>query len=182
MPYANKKTRLEHQRNRRNRLRKQGVCTRCAGPRDDAYMDCSVCRKKSNKFVIAIIRKNIKNGNCACGKQRIKKKRICKRCSDVSRIKHRNFKKQVIAGYGGKCACCGEKQWEFLSVDHVNNDGAELRRKRGKPETSATLYRRLILENFPPEYQILCYNCNMAFGFFGYCPHNPKIRRTVKRT
>jgi hypothetical protein len=35
----------------------------------------------------------------------------------------------------------------------------------------------LIKENFPKEYQILCFNCNLALGFFGYCPHRPWKRR-----
>ena len=181
MPYTDKQKRLQYQRDLRNKRREEGVCTRCTGPLDDVYMDCSVCRNKSNKVVKRIIKKNLKSGKCACGKPRIKKKMVCKRCSNVSHIKHQDFKKKVIAGYGGKCACCGEKQWEFLSVDHVNNDGAERRRKSGKAETSSTLYRRLIKENFPSDYQILCYNCNMTLGFFGYCPHRPKIRRIVHR-
>jgi hypothetical protein len=23
-------------------------------------------------------------------------------------------------------------------------------------------------------YRVLCHNCNMALGFYGYCPHHPE--------
>ncbi len=181
MPHADRKTRLEYQRNLRDKRRKQGICTRCAGPRDNVYMDCSICRKKGNALVLEIIRRNLHHGLCACGKPRIKKKLVCKKCANVSRCRQQELKKKVIKGYGGKCTCCGQKQWEFLSVDHKKNDGAERRRRLGRAETSATLYRRLIAENFPPDYQILCYNCNLSLGFFGYCPHHPKMRRSTDK-
>jgi hypothetical protein len=38
------------------------------------------------------------------------------------------IREDVIAAYGGRCACCGEFERDFLTLDHVNNDGAEHRR------------------------------------------------------
>jgi hypothetical protein len=84
----------------------------------------------------------------------------------------RSNKLKIIEAYGGKCACCGETIIEFLTIDHVNNNGAE-ERKETKQGTGGKLYRWLIKHNFPKDnYQLLCYNCNCAKGFFGYCPHN----------
>ena len=38
-------------------------------------------------------------------------------------------KEQVYEAYGGyKCACCGETEPMFLSIDHIDNNGAEERR------------------------------------------------------
>jgi hypothetical protein len=54
-----------------------------------------------------------------------------------------------------ECACCKEKNLGFLTVDHINNDGG-VHRKRIRNN----LYRHLVKDNFPPGYQILCYNCN----------------------
>jgi hypothetical protein len=181
MPYSDRKIRLKYQRDRRNKLREKGVCTRCGGPRDDVFMDCSCCRQKSNTLVKKIIKRNLKLGLCQCGQTRLEAKLVCKRCSDTSKRRQRELKQQVIVGYGGKCACCEQTIFEFLSVDHVNGDGAAKRRKLGKSETSTTLYRRLIKENFPDEYQILCFNCNMSLGFYGYCPHHPRIRRSTDK-
>jgi hypothetical protein len=70
--------------------------------------------------------------------------------------------------YGGKCACCGEDDIRFLSLDHVNNDGSEHRK---------TLRDNQILANAvanyqPDKYQILCYNCNCGRSSNGgVCPH-----------
>lgn len=43
--------------------------------------------------------------------------------------RRRRLRAEVIAAYGGRCACCGEATPEFLSIDHVNNDGAQHRRE-----------------------------------------------------
>ena len=45
-------------------------------------------------------------------------------------------KRATFEAYGGcKCACCGEATFEFLSIDHTDNNGAvhrkELRRGEG---------------------------------------------------
>ena len=38
-------------------------------------------------------------------------------------------RREVFEAYGGfVCACCGETQPLFLSIDHINNDGAQERR------------------------------------------------------
>jgi len=85
-------------------------------------------------------------------------------------------KVKIIEAYGSKCVCCGETLLEFLTIDHINNDGAA-DRKENKHGSGGKLYRWLIQNNFPKEgYQLLCYNCNCSKGFFGYCPHNkPEI-------
>lgn len=72
------------------------------------------------------------------------------------------------------CACCGESSMCFLSLDHVNNDGAEHRRKLtgGKSRGGNLQVFYWILRNdFPPGFQVLCHNCNMAKGIYGECPH-----------
>ncbi len=74
----------------------------------------------------------------------------------------------IIDHYGGKCACCGESIREFLVIDHIG--GIEKsKRKRGN-----RFYKEIIKSNFPTNLRILCHNCNMALGIYGYCPHNPK--------
>jgi hypothetical protein len=102
-------------------------------------------------------------------------------CQERYRKYHESLKLQVIKGYGGKCRCCNEVRYEFLSIDHVLESGSEERRRLGRGMNSGALYRKLIREDFPNTHQILCFNCNMSLGFFGYCPHRPKIRRSIKR-
>jgi len=78
----------------------------------------------------------------------------------------------VYQAYGGyKCACCGEIERSFLSIDHVYNDGAAHKRKF-RIRTGEQLYRWLIRHNFPPGFQILCMNCQWGKrNNNGICPH-----------
>lgn len=101
---------------------------------------------------------------------------------EKQRLYDLSVKMKVIQAYGEKCVCCGEETLEFLTIDHINNNGAEDRKNNGN-KTGGKLYRWLIKNNFPKEeYQILCFNCNYSKGFFGYCPHNkPDIIVNIHR-
>ena len=81
---------------------------------------------------------------------------------------------QVFEAYGGyKCNCCGETEPMFLSIDHVDNNGAN-ERKSGKYCGSGTgFYQWLRKNNFPSGYQVLCMNCNTGkHKNGGVCPHH----------
>lgn len=96
----------------------------------------------------------------------------CKKCvleSQKPRSHDVNLarKIKVMEAYGGKCACCGETELAFLTIDHVNNDGADHRREIGK----GGLYYWLVREGFPEGFQVLCANCNLAKEICGACPH-----------
>jgi hypothetical protein len=81
------------------------------------------------------------------------------------------LKTKVIEHYGGKCACCGEKEFYFLTVDHINNDG-HLVRKEDKDMKGKKLYLWIIRNNYPVDLQILCFNCNCGKNANGgVCPH-----------
>ena len=89
------------------------------------------------------------------------------------RSKERNAKlrKVVINHYGGtppRCSCCGEKQWEFLCLDHIDGGGNKDRKSKGG---GWMYYRWFEKNNFPKGFQVLCHNCNMAKGCYGFCPH-----------
>jgi hypothetical protein len=117
---------------------------------------------------------------------------ICKSCRHVrSQIRYQNnrekirkqqkgyvqaLKLKVMEAYGGKCACCGEMEIGFLTIDHVNSDGAELR-KTTKQGTGEKMYRWLIKNNLPKDdYQVLCFNCNLGRALHGSCPHTKTSR------
>lgn len=81
------------------------------------------------------------------------------------------LKLEIITFYGGKCNCCGISELEFLTIDHIDQSGAEHR----KTFTSGggALYRIIKQENFPlNKYQVLCFNCNFsAYLGQGKCIH-----------
>lgn len=67
------------------------------------------------------------------------------------------------------CECCGEKNKEFLTIDHINGGGNKHRKK-----IKEYLPLHLKKNKYPTGYRVLCYNCNCSFGFYGYCPHKEK--------
>jgi 5-methylcytosine-specific restriction endonuclease McrA len=67
-----------------------------------------------------------------------------------------------------ECNCCGENELDFLTIDHINNNGNEHRKSKG---SAFNIYQEIKRNNFPPEYQILCMNCNMSKGKRGTCIH-----------
>ena len=84
----------------------------------------------------------------------------------AARKRWKQIRAEVIAGYGGKCVCCGETTNEFLAIDHINGRGKEHRASIGQ-----AFYFWLRDQGFPPEFRLLCHNCNFARGRYGYCPH-----------
>ena len=128
--------------------------------------------------------KRHKNGLCKrCGKPADSDKTHCASCSqrlsgaNSSRLKE--LRDRVIVGYGSCCACCGAAYKEFLSIDHKEYRACEEKRQLGRCLTTTQLCQKIIRENFPSTFQILCHNCNMSLGIYGYCPHRPEIRRVV---
>lgn len=99
------------------------------------------------------------------------------RASDPSRaqeLRERNYRAarlKVLAHYSGgqpRCACCGETQYEFLSIDHIDGGGTRHQQEVGR---GAGILRWLVREGFPSGFRVLCHNCNQARGVYGRCPH-----------
>jgi hypothetical protein len=85
-------------------------------------------------------------------------------------------RKRICIEYYGRngCVCCGEKELSFLSLDHIRDNGAQDRRNNSK-RVGNGLYLRLIQENFPSGFQVLCYNCQWGKRIGeGFCLHHPR--------
>lgn len=71
------------------------------------------------------------------------------------------------------CRCCGAEELDFLVLDHIEDNGAQHRRKEfGRPDPGSSIYSRLSRQGFPPGFQVLCHNCNYAKHKHGQCPHH----------
>jgi predicted nucleic acid-binding Zn-ribbon protein len=83
------------------------------------------------------------------------------------------LREQVFSAYGGKkCACCGEDNPLFLTIDHINNDGADMRNNGVHGRSGTAFYQWLRKSGFPSGFQVLCYNCNLGkHRNGGVCPH-----------
>lgn len=120
-------------------------------------------------------------GLCLCSRPVAENRKRCSRCIESNNLaktgaagsaRRRKVKEGVFTHYGGKCTCCGESQMQFLSLDHVNNDGAQHRRSLGTMVSGGVSFYYWVRKNGYPSYlQILCFNCNHAKALFGQCPH-----------
>ena len=134
--------------------------------------------RNSHRERVREIIKKYRNNNLEKVKER-NKLWVSKNKDRVREIKKEWYRKQangyrkelrieVIKIYGGKCVCCGENRFEFLAFDHINNDGAKHRKERG----NMNIVEWLRKNHYPKNIQLLCHNCNLSKGFYGYCPHN----------
>ncbi len=74
----------------------------------------------------------------------------------LSNNKRVNLKKDIYDRYGGQCINCGCHDYKFLTIDHIDNNGAKHRKEIG-----SDIYNWLKKNNYPKEnFQILCFNCN----------------------
>lgn len=108
--------------------------------------------------------------------------RFCVECrSSNGRLQTQRLKFETMCSYGGpQCACCGEDEFEFLAIDHVDGGGNEHRRSLGGDGTKRfcgiQFYLWLKRSGWPPGYRVLCHNCNFSIGAYGYCPHHEPSR------
>jgi hypothetical protein len=59
-------------------------------------------------------------------------------------------------------------------MDHINGGGSKHAQQIGRGK----IYRWLILNDFPEGFRVLCHNCNLSLGYYGYCPHQRQISPT----
>jgi hypothetical protein len=88
------------------------------------------------------------------------------------KIRMNKLREAIIRGYGGKCTCpeCPKINPAFLTIEHINGGGTAHR----KTNSPYGVMKEIVDNNFPPDYTILCYNCNCAKAHRSNnntCPH-----------
>jgi hypothetical protein len=107
------------------------------------------------------------------------------------RLWKRTLKKLVLSWYGGRCVCCGIAILDFLTLDHIFDDGGreELSTSRTITQSGRPLPRRICAGNIfyskikklgyekrPKDLQILCWNCQWGKRLNnGFCPHHNDV-------
>lgn len=90
---------------------------------------------------------------------------------------HKKRRAELIKAYGGKCACCGETEPIFLTLDHVNGVPEQHKDKQGK-RLAGTVFTRILYNQLPqldPDLRVLCFNCNSGRQINdGICPHEQR--------
>lgn len=103
------------------------------------------------------------------------------RTQAASRRRYAKVREQMLLEYGQKCACCGEQNRAFLTMDHGGTDKGKLfvfgTTKKGKPRVlpvrGTAEYFRLMKLGWPKDLgiRVLCMNCNFAERGGRTCPH-----------
>lgn len=77
-------------------------------------------------------------------------------------------KQTFLDMYGNKCSCCGETEFDFLTVEHIKGQvGIPKNQKR----SGHNGWKDATKEYRPDLYTILCFNCNLASKNGRTCPH-----------
>ena len=87
------------------------------------------------------------------------------------RRRNQRVRKEILNHYSNgemNCECCYEDNVEFLTIDHIDGCGKELRKIQGE---GTRLYHWIKRNGFPKGFRILCYNCNCSSKKTGVCPH-----------
>jgi len=96
---------------------------------------------------------------------------------EYARQDQQRLRLEVLGHYGLACACCGETELVFLTLEHIGGTGAEHRRSLGG---TTSVYRDVRKQGFPDGYETLCRNCNWGrFANGGVCPHQERMLRLV---
>jgi len=156
------------------------TCTKCGEPR--TYGEFSARSKSGWRGTDGVLRsswcKFCVRERVADWKAKHQTRAHESRWADAVKAKKQRVKDAVFAAYGGYvCACCGEKEPKFLSLDHVHNDGAKWRKETlgSRLATGWQTYRWLLKHGLPAGYQVLCMNCNFGKRMNGgVCPHQVK--------
>lgn len=80
------------------------------------------------------------------------------------------LKLAALQRIGMFCACCGEDEIDFLTIDHKNVDGKQHRQSIN----SRNIYEWLRNNDYKCDFELqtLCYNCNHgSYRSGGVCPH-----------
>lgn len=103
--------------------------------------------------------------------------------NEYQRIENTRLRNEMLTEYGGKCVCCGERAFEFLTLGHIFNDGKQERMflGSGKPASTTRLIQQLKVAGWPKKrHQLECWNCNCSKAFYGQCPHRASQNLAVQ--
>ena len=107
-----------------------------------------------------------------------------KQNGETNREKTKNVKKAytdrikftVFSHYSPNldCICCHESEYEFLTLDHIND---KIEYNHTKTTKGWNLINWIYQNKYPDGFRVACFNCNSGRGkhnMNGICPHELK--------
>jgi hypothetical protein len=158
------------------------TCTKCkeSKPESEFYFrekkgryesSCKLCIRAFNSAYYGKNKEKVKASNAAYRARQLNYSEAYReKYRDYHTKRNRELKRMALERIGMQCACCGEADIEFLTIDHVNNDGHIHRRAINH----SNMYAWLKNNDYQSDHllQTLCFNCNFAKRYNGgVCPH-----------
>lgn len=174
MPYKDKQIKSKYDKLRRDTFHRSGGCVQCGEPATNSKF-CVKHSKYFTNMAKAIQTERLSAGLCrGCGASPAKGHRDCQKCLDRQALNQAKramkLKEETFSKYGGmSCACdgcgwhdgrCIVTHTDVLTLDHINNDGAEQRKTLGTHGKGHKFYVWLKKNGYPSGYRVLCMNCN----------------------
>ncbi len=171
----------------RRALNGDRICTQCGvakpetgefwvlKPSGGAWPWCKECRQRRWVDYLNTHRKQVRIRNTNWNRKRRATPEGRARQREIQRKCEAKIKAEMIATYGSKCSCCGITEPEFLTLEHVNRDGAA-HRKSLNSGGGSSVWRDLKKRGWPKDgFTLLCWNCNCATRFGQPCPHTRRL-------
>ena len=153
------------------------IHTGCSNTTTAGRKRCDNCLSKNSKACRKYYKGNREKGLCSCGSEPTPGLKSCAPCREYIREYNRKLRLKVFAAYGGSiCACCGETELVFLTIDHIGGGGGKHRSRIG-----STIYSWLRKRKYPPGFRVLCFNCNWG-EHAGGCPHRRIVTNTLSES
>lgn len=152
-------------------LSKHQVCLECVGTPLLGFKLCTHKRSYARKRRKARIADKLCE---SCPQPSVEGFARCAHHLLLKRDRHQKLRQEVLMHYGGlKCSCsgCDVTEIEFLTLDHINNDGFLGRQSSSR---GRNLYQWAKKNNFPLGLRVLCFNCNCGRRH-GPCPHEKRL-------
>jgi hypothetical protein len=175
MPWDKERFRA-HMKQKRINMLAVGLCI-CGSKLRDGVTTCEKCAAKNRRMMQNRVKRRLAASECRyCGTKVPKTTTWCDGCKAKQKRRRRQLKIDALAAYGGPiCKCCGEIEFHFLCVDHIDGGGRQHRR-----EIKTDMYEWLRKMRYPPGFQILCWNCNNGRQLNGgVCPHKVRVIERV---
>ena len=156
-------SKTDYQRRWYGAHRAAGLCAKCSQPAENGKSLCAHHREQGRAYDRRHKERTKQAGVClakGCNQTvSASNKTYCSVHAEVARRRNRQrlqrAKRETLSHYGNcLCACCGESEMEFLSIDHIHGGGRKHRQELG----IGSIYVWLRQQNFPNGFQVLCMN------------------------
>jgi hypothetical protein len=152
------------------------TCTKCGLIKPKSEFRFGQCRACSNARMAEYRKNRMSPQAKASVKEKRKRYRNRNRpiLNEKAKVWRLENKQKAFDAYGGRICCwCCENDFDTLTIDHINNDGAKHRKevfgaiRNVRSGSSGSLYLWMKKNNYPPGFQVLCANCNTAKAING---------------